>query len=527
MKEASVVASVALTTGLLVWLSFPPAGLSFVSLVAWVPLFAALRWRASSPGWLGLGLGWLTGMVVSALGLGFVLPALIRVSGASPAVCAALFAALVAWEALRFGLFGWIASRAIARGHSPTLVLVMAFTASEVAFPSLVPWTSGAPLHGFVPLVQVADLGGAIAVSAVVATVNALVCELGIAFLERRRPARVAMALAFVPAFALIYGAIQIASIDARAKRAPSLAVGVVQPRLDGGVRDASASYHVGASRELAREGAELVVWSESVLPGPYPADDLAGALRAGITGRLGVPAVVGVAIDDGAERASPRTHNSAVVTERDGSVVGRYDKRRLLPFGEFVPFEERFPALRSLLARSGAYAPGVRGTPLELAGHRLITSICFEDVLGTYVRELVLESRPELLVNIGNDGWFVGSNEPELRFLVSRIRAVEHRRYLVHAANEGVSAVVDPVGRVAMRLPSGEAAGIERVAWLGESTVYDEVGNAPWWAVAAASALMALVGRTKRVGTSRAALPKREERAVDAERRVTSSAPS
>ena len=126
-----------------------------------------------------------------------------------------------------------------------------------------------------------------------------------------------------------------------------------------------------------------------------------------------------------------------------------------------------------------------------------IATFICYEDISAPFVRSIVRTGPTDLLVNMTNDAWFGDTTEPWIHLALAKLRAIEHRRFLVRSTNSGVSAFVDPVGRVLKS--SGtfrkEALAAE-VAWLRPWTPYGAAGNAPWWLVSAAALGMAFVRR-------------------------------
>jgi apolipoprotein N-acyltransferase len=157
--------------------------------------------------------------------------------------------------------------------------------------------------------------------------------------------------------------------------------------------------------------------------------------------------------------------------------LVGRYDKQRLLPFSESLPFADVFPSLRELSPASGRFVPGHRAAPVVVMGHPVAAVVCCEDAMSEQTRR-VAGGRAELLVSLSNDGWF-GAPEPRLHLAMARLRAIEQRRYLVRATNDGVSAVIDPVGRIVASLPEHEqAVAVVPVRWLSTRTAFDLVGG-------------------------------------------------
>jgi apolipoprotein N-acyltransferase len=115
---------------------------------------------------------------------------------------------------------------------------------------------------------------------------------------------------------------------------------------------------------------------------------------------------------------------------------------------------------------------------------------ICYEDVLPGFTRKLVRAASPNLLVNITNDAWFGKTTEPEIHLALAVFRTVEHRRWLVRATNSGISAIIDPVGRVVARTALQTRETLRgTVRWQNGTTLYAVVGDWPGWLALAAVA--------------------------------------
>ncbi len=480
----------AFVTGCVSWLSFPSVGAWPLAFVAWVPLFFALEGATPTR---AFGLSWIAGVTMTSLGFSFLMTTLTRYSGFSPPVCVLLFVALSAYQGLRVGLFGFLAARATARGWRSSVGLIAAFAASEVVVPLPFPWTFGASVHHVAVLAQVADLGGPITVSVVVIATNVGVFALiGAARGSATQP--LAIGLLAAPLVASAYGVLRLREVDEVSRAAPLLRVGIVQANLTMMTHDEGAEHHVDRTQKLAGEGADLVVWSEAALPGPYPENDLEGALEAGVTSRLGTASVVGVTVRRRESGRRSKVFNSAVFARSDGSVTGRYDKRHLLPFGEYLPLGETWPILYEWSPSSGNFSPGGPSGQLSIGEHGVVATICYEDILSGYVRELTGDGAPDLLVNLTNDGWFEGTSEPRVHLALARLRAIEHRTFLVRATNSGLSAIIDPGGRITLSLPPEvEASAVGDAHWMHMHTVYESIGDAPWYACVALSFFMAL----------------------------------
>ena len=199
------------------------------------------------------------------------------------------------------------------------------------------------------------------------------------------------------------------------------------------------------------------LIWPESAFPffltrEPDALAQIAGLLKPGtelITGAVR-PA-------PSSTTQSPRAYNSVYVIDPDGSIRGIYDKVHLVPFGEYLPLQsllERF-GLRQLTKMAGGFLAGDRRRSMDLANApKMLPLICYEAIFpGAAVPR---GERPGWLVNITNDGWFGISTGPYQHFQQARVLAIAEGLPLVRAANTGISAVVDPLGRIIKALPLG-----------------------------------------------------------------------
>lgn len=329
------------------------------------------------------------------------------------------------------------------------------------AGPGGLPWVLAAHALGPLPLAyQVADLGGTSLVGFVLVSANAAVA---VALVARTpRPLRGAGLLVLLT---LAYGGWQLRRPEARG---PTLRVGVVQAalppseRFQPGSAERNLRRHLELTRELARERPDLVVWSETAIDTdldrtPGIVESLVSLSRSAST-----------AIVSGAPRSQGgRRTNSVVLVTPQSGLVESYDKQRLVPFSEYdPPLLSWLAPLLGPVTQGDPYVPGdsrvLRQGPVPLA-----TPVCFEITYPDLVRGLMARGA-ELVVNLSNDAWFGRTGYAALHFVHARFRAVELRTWVVRAANTGISAVIDPRGRVVARLPV-----------FTEGTLHAEVGRA------------------------------------------------
>jgi len=245
--------------------------------------------------------------------------------------------------------------------------------------------------------------------------------------------------------------------------------------------------------------GTPLVVWPEAAAPDlannivPY-LRDLANAAEAQRSALLlglirAEPATTGTA---GSDAASPDATSADALADLDelayfnsllafGEEVTWYNKHQLVPFGEFFPVPKLVRRwLRLMSLPYSDFTPGAPvQPPLQLAGLKLSASICYEDAYPTTQRLTVLASTA--LVNVTNDAWFGRSTARYQHLQISRMRAIEARRFMVRAANDGVSAVIDPQGAIVAQAPEYQAAVLRaQITPRSGATPYLQTGNVP-----------------------------------------------
>ncbi len=214
--------------------------------------------------------------------------------------------------------------------------------------------------------------------------------------------------------------------------------------------------------RTLGVQDVTHLIWPESAFPilvarTPAAMQRLTGFLPGGVTLITGAARAGSILPGE----ANPPIHNSIHVITRAGGVVASYDKHHLVPFGEYLPapFEAliRGVGLSEFVAIPGGFTPAPARRPLSIPGLPPVAgSVCYEAIFPGHVMPEGDGERPRLILNVTNDAWFGITPGPWQHLAQARLRAVEEGVPLVRAANNGVSAVVDPYGRMVASLPLG-----------------------------------------------------------------------
>jgi len=242
----------------------------------------------------------------------------------------------------------------------------------------------------------------------------------------------------------------------------------------------------------------DLVAWPES--PAPFVEQDARFQnSMVEIAHATHSPLVVGgIGVDYSDADREWRYYNSAIVVGEDGARVGRYDKIHLVPFGEYVPFKNLLFFARKLTGRVSEFTRGDERKVFRLGGHRYGVFICYEAVFADEVRQFA-RLGAEVLVNISDDGWYGDTSAPWQHLNMARMRAIENRRWLLRDTNNGVTAAIDPYGRVRQSIPRHKVDALPaQFGFRDDVTFYTEHGDMFAWCCAIlALGLVGWCGRT------------------------------
>ncbi len=472
--------------GLALGLAYPKIGWWPLAFVALVPLIVAAGQVRAAPRAFGLGV--LFGVGYRAVTLYWLVHTMHVYGGLALPLAVLGYLLLVLYLAAYQGAFALAAARVPNGSVRAGILLATVWTALEyvqswlfTGFPwVLLGYTGGA--SGV--LVQAADLFGVWGLSFLVVLVNFAVAA-ALAEGLRARPAAVGAAVLLLAWGG--YGGWRLSQATALGDAA--LTVGMLQGNVpqdlkwDPDAKEATLSRHLQLAAEAADRGARLVVWPESSWPDAYGAerDPVARVRLPQLADSTGAAQLVGtVHVEDAGDGFT--VSNSATLLDGAGRWRGRYDKSHLVPFGEYLPLQRWLRFLGPLVQAVGVLAPGGANQPLLSVPEQGIDpfglAICYEIIFPNLVRSQVARGA-RFLVTITNDAWYGTSSGPYQHFAMVRLRAVENRRYLVRAANTGISGIVDPWGRVLQRSElETEAVLVGQVEGHQAMSLYASVGD-------------------------------------------------
>ncbi len=476
---------------------------------------------------------YLCGLTFHGVAFYWLSSTLVRFGGFPYPVALLLYLLFCLVSSLQFLFCGWLYARLEKRGRLPLgLALPIAWLATEFLIPRLFPWALAHSQIRWTSFASLAELGGVAPLSALLLWMTTLVLSL---FGERaiRTPVspRGVAGSAVAIAMLLCFGFYRSGVVREALLTAPHLKVAMIQGNLDSKAKRDITLLEVNIQRyqELSRaalaEGAQFLIWPESVqnmfMPETvvsvlgtqfHPFPELSVPLLYGGLSFRKRPEAEVEKIVGPKPTYQDLVRNEARIFDRfnaaygitaDGTIVGRYYKRILMPFGEFLPLEQQFPWLRDISPYSGNFSAGdllepirfsvlaTDGTPINLA---VAVLICYEDLIPAMSREGV-QRGANVLINLTNDAWFGDTAAPHQHQLLALWRAIETRRYLLRATNTGATTIVNPLGETVLSLPVfTPAKGIREIETLTELTPYVRFGDLPVWIVLAAVLLVCLL---------------------------------
>ena len=459
------------------------------------------------------GLGLTTGIVYFVGTLYWITGVMAVYGGLQTWVAVLVNALLVSYLALFPALFAVVMRRLlIGYGARAVMVAPLVWVATELGrtyFPfGGFPWVLlGYSQATTLPVAQLASVFGVYGVSALVASVGAAaVVPVATRSLRVRGAAIGSVAVLLLAVTA--WGSVRVSRGELTRAGEP-LQVGLIQGNVDQADKNlpvrAAAIFqdYLRMTRQVIGAGAALVMWPESSTPFMFGEDRPAAEQVRTLARQARVPILLGSDEvewrQENGRRVPDKFYNSAFLVPSDDARASVYRKIHLVPFGEFVPFRNLlFFAAPLVEAVGSGFVGGTDATLLPVGGHPISVAICYEIVYPDLVRQFV-KGGSELLTTITNDAWFGATSAPYQHFMQASMRAVENGRYLVRAANTGISGAVDPYGRVLAQTDIFKPAVIvTTVRFLNTATIYTRVGDVFAYASVVITLVMLVLARQR-----------------------------
>ncbi len=470
-------------TGFLLAVTFPKADQGFLAWIAFVPLIAFV-YKSRSPARAFWG-----GFIAGAVQLFFLqiwIPSVLAQYGNLSGVLAWLAYGLMLILLSLFPAAACFAAKVLIRRGGdfclisfPFIWIAMEYAQDFFPFGGY-PWLlAGYSQSKYLRLIQIADLVGVFGVSFLILFFNVALFWIGIYRKRGWASAWPLISAAVLIALSLLYGTISFSRWDSIQ---PNFRAAMLQGNIsfndpEGAMIEKIKSGYAQMADSLKFPNPDLLVIPESPSPVSFEYDSVYRQSFERLASGFSMGLVFNNIREEQAE-GNARYFNSAYFLGRDGSLEDVYDKMHLVPFGEYIPMKTIFSFSRIISKDVSAFSPGSNYRIVKVGDHPANAVICFEIIFPDLVRRFVKKGS-QLILNLTNDGWYGDSSAPFQHLSIARWRAIENRRYLLRAANSGISAIIEPTGRIQTSTGILMQAVCEgRFAFVSQQTFYTRYGN-------------------------------------------------
>jgi apolipoprotein N-acyltransferase len=449
-----------LSSAVLLILSFPKINQAYFTWIALVPILYALEGKSAYQSFIA---GLLCGYIFYTGLIYWIVVVTTTYGGLNYPVGIFVMLLLVTYLSLYCGL-AFSLARFIEEKTSCALPTILPFiwVALEYLRSFLFtgfPWESLGYAHYQSRLViQCADITGVYGISFLIVYVNASVYLLLRGIAVKKIPWKESVLATLMLIVALSYGTWRLATIKKATAAAGKIQCGLIQGNIDQGIkwnrtyRNQVIARHQQLSREALYPNTRLLIWPESSTPFYFQSEiDYQQAIFDIISDKdvfllLGSPSM---------EERNGKLHNfnSAFLLSPSQKIAGKYDKKHLVPYGEYIPLKRFFPFINKMVAGIGDFSSGSTITLLHLPEASFGVLICYEIIFPDLTRRFVKKGA-QFLVNITNDAWFGKTSAPYQHLSMAVVRAIENRRWIARAANTGISAFIDATGAIKSATP-------------------------------------------------------------------------
>ncbi|MBW1649691.1 MAG: apolipoprotein N-acyltransferase [Deltaproteobacteria bacterium] len=338
----------------------------------------------------------------------------------------------------------------------------------------------------FLPLIQISDIFGVYGISFIIISANYFIYLIYYYTADKDSTLKKSLfsscaLTAFLLIFTLLYGVSVIDKTQNKITDAGKVKIAIVQGNIDQRIKwnkeffNATTQKYIDMSAELKDKKNELIVWPEAALPYFLNSKEhFLNRIKRFII-YMQTDFLIGAPYSSDEDGA---LYNSAYLIEKNGRSAGRYDKAKLVPFGEYVPFGKWFPFIRKIAGTGEDFARGKKGKTLDWNNHKIGAQICFEIIFPNLARKIVKQDA-DFIINITNDTWFGDTPAPFQHFNMAVFRAIENKRAIVRCANTGISGAIYPDGSITGTTPLfTEALKEYNIPILVQKTFYTKYGD-------------------------------------------------
>jgi apolipoprotein N-acyltransferase len=472
-------------SSLLLFLSFPKYGIGLLAWFALIPFFYSIEEKSL---FKSMVTGFSIGMLFH-IGLIYWIVFVTVVYGYySYYVAFLLMILLAAYLSIYFALFA--AGIVYLRNNSipfivsaPILWVVLEYIKSNV-FTGF-PWENLAySQYLYNNIIQIVDILGGYGLSFIIVLLNVIAYDL---LTNRNEKSRISTEIVIgisLLIFIFFYGEIRAKQVQKAINESPAMKIDLVQGNIDQSIKwstqyqkDTIDIYQTLtlASRRYSVPG--MIIWPETAVPFYFQNESvlkqkiISLALQTGNWLLFGSPSYID-------EQGNISFLNTAFLLSPNGDVVAQYNKVHLVPYGEYVPLRRFFPFIGKLAAGVGDFKAGDGFIPIRKNGEKIGVLICYEGILPEAGRTYK-KNGASLLVNITNDAWFGDTSAPYQHLSMTVFRAVENKVFLARAANTGISAIVDPTGKILRQSRIFERTIVHgEIKYLNIPTYYAKYGD-------------------------------------------------
>jgi len=483
----------AITSGLLWTVIFPQCNWPFMAWICLIPLLIAINHQTPLSAFRT---GWICGFCHYITLLYWIAQSLFCYSGLSYQSSWIALCLLCAYLSCYPGFFSlivhWLCKRPLSMLAIPFIWIAMEYllSLSNFAFP----WELiGYSQYQSLALIQFADITGVYGISAFIVLVNVIICQLILFIWHIRWQAQVItqkfiwvifIMVMFIISGVYFYGIKRINDIEKVSSKAPQVALSLVQGNIQQNEKwkkenrlPISLLYLQLSLNEKAALS-DLIIWPETALPYYLMNENSLKAIIDNGLKKINQPILIGSPsfIEKNNEK---KYYNSAYIVNEKGEILDQYDKIILLPFAEYNPIKTYLPFFKPIASTEDDFSKGEL-TPIKRIQNKFKPGIqiCYEIIFPASTRQLVNQDA-DILINITNDAWFGNTSAPYQHFSMVIYRAIETRRSVVRCANTGISAFIEPTGRIRQKSQIFQRDVLnQKMPILTENSIYVQHGD-------------------------------------------------